>query len=145
MNIRRIDDGDVGYCMSSWCASHKDAMRIKPWGVYKAAFGPVFKSILDDPSTRLLGAYVDDTLVGWIAATPGKRVHTLHWVYVKHDVDGRRPRRHGVMTALLEAADLGSMFVYTLRARRKLDDALVAALRARGVTATHVPLREWMK
>lgn len=145
MNIRPLDAGDVGYALSSWWASHKDVMRIKPWDVYKAAFGPTFKKIVGDTSTVLLGAYDADKLLGWLVMTPGKRVDTVHWVYVKHELGGSRVRRRGVMTALLEAADLGTNFVYTLRPRRKLDEALVAAIRARGATATFVPLKEFLK
>jgi hypothetical protein len=83
-------------------------------------------------------------------------VSAVHWVHVKHELDGERMRRRGIMTALLDAAELGTRFVYTLRARRdratlpdgstskSLDESLVVALRARGVSATHVPLKEWL-
>ena len=144
MIIRPLDKGDVGYCLMSWYSSHKDVTRIKPWHVYKAAYGPIFKKIVDDPATVLLGAY-EDKLIGWLAMTPGKRVDTLHWCYTKHELDGEHVRRRGVMTALLEEADLGMNFVYTLRPRRKLDEALVAALKARGVTACFVPMKDWLK
>lgn len=144
--IRALDPADRGYVLSSWWASHKDAMRIKPWDVYKAKYGPLFKQIVDDPANILLGEYADDgKVLGWLAMTPGKRVDTVHWVYTRPDLAGARVRRRGVMTALLEAADLGSSFVYTLRASRKLDEALVAALRARGITAVFVQMKEWLK
>ena len=143
--IHPLDAADIGYCLSSWWTSHKEVMRIKPWDVYKAAYGPIFRKIVEDPSTVLLGAYENDRLLGWLAMTPGKRVDTVHWAYTKHALDGERTRRRGVMTALLDEADLGSSFVYTLRPRRKLDEALVAALKARGVTAVFVPLKEYLK
>lgn len=159
MNIRKLDADDLGYALFSWRQSAKEApgLRGVPWGYYKDAVVPVFAKILEAPTTAVLGAYVDDTLVGWLAGTPGKRVHTVHWVYVKHEVDGRHPRRHGVMTALLDAADLGARFVYTLRGRRldrderkqfgaaSLDEVLVTSLRARGVTATYMAMKEWLK
>jgi hypothetical protein len=155
--IRALKKEDVGYALFSWRESAKKAPGLDrlPWSYFKDTLGYAFEKILNDPSTRLLGAYShDEKLLGWIAITPGKRVHTVHWVYVKHELDGKRMRRRGVMTALIDAADLGSKFVYTLRGRRlerdarpfrSLDETLVATLRARGVTATFVPLREWLK
>ncbi len=129
-----------------------------PWAYYKDTLGYAFEQILDAPTTRVLGAYThEDKLVGWLVMTPGKRVHTVHWAHVKYELDGKQMRRRGTMLALLEAADLGKNFVYTLRARRdratlpngdttkSLDETLVAALRAKGITATFVNLKEWMK
>lgn len=157
MNIRPLKKEDVGYALFSWREGHKkspghDRM---PWAYYKDTLGYAFEKILNDPTTRLLGAYShEEKLLGWIATTPGKRVHTVHWVHVKHELDGKKMRRRGVMTALLDAADLGPRFIYTLRGRRlerdarpfrSLDETLVATLRARGVTATFVPLKEWLK
>ncbi len=155
MSIRPLDAADVGYALFSWREGHKrspEASRL-PWGYYKDTFARSFETILNDPATRLLGAYANvHELAGWIAVSPGKRVNTLHWVHVKH-----KQRRQGVMTALLDAAELGSRFVYTLRARRdrallpdgsktkSLDETLVVALRERGVSATYIPLKEYLK
>lgn len=158
--IRDLDDTDRGYALFSWRESHKQAPGVSrmPWSYYKDTLGYAFQTILDDKNTRMLGAYTDDNkLAGWIVMTPGKRVHTVHWVHVKYELDGEPLRRRGVMTALLKAADLGKNFVYTLRARRdratlpdgsltkSLDESLVHALRGKGVTATYVPLKEWLK
>ena len=154
MIVRPLDKADYGYALFSWRESAKKAPgpdRL-PWSYFKTTHGSAFEKILD--SGTALGAYTNEgELVGWLVMTPGKRVHTVHWVYVKHE-----KRRRGVMTALLDAADLGSRFIYTLRARRhraplpdggttkSLDETLVASLRARGVTATFVPLlKEWLK
>lgn len=157
MIVRPLDADDVGYALYSWREGHKKSPSHErmPWAYYKDTLGHAFERILNDPATRLLGAYTDENkLVGWLAMTPGKRVHTVHWVHVKHELDGVRTRRRGTMTALLNAADLGSRFIYTLRGRRlerdarplkSLDEVLVASLRARGVTATFVPLSEWLK
>jgi hypothetical protein len=108
----------------------------------------------------MLGAYShDDKLVGWLAMTPGKRVKTLHWCYVKWKLDDKSMRRRGVMTALLEEADLGRNFVYTLRARRlykderatapvgakSLDEIIVQALREKGQNAAYISLKDWLK
>ncbi len=157
MNIRALDTDDAGYALFSWREGHHKSPghARMPWSYYKDVLGYAFQKILDDKSTKMLGAYDASGLRGWIAATPGKRVSVVHWVHVKHTLeDGTLGRRQGVMTALLDAAELGPQFVYTLRGRRlestarpmkSLDELLVAALRARGVTATFVPLKEWMK
>lgn len=158
MIIRKLDADDRGYALFTWRESAKKAPGLDrlPWSYYKDAVVPDFERLLD--AAVVHGAYTDDSkLVGWLAMTPGKRVQSLHWVYVKHELDERRMRRRGIMTALLDAAELGSRFIYTLRARRdravlpdgsttkSLDETLVAALRARGVIATFVPLKEWLK
>jgi hypothetical protein len=157
VQIRKLDEEDLGYALFSWRESAKKAPEYDrvPWGYYKDAVVPTFQKLLDNT----LGAYTaTGQLVGWLAMSPGKRVHTVHWVHVKHELDGVRMRRRGIMLALLDAADLGSRFIYTLRARRlmrderekqpgvkTLDELLVAALREKGVTATHVSLKEWLK
>lgn len=160
MNIRPLDAADRGYALFSWREGHKKAPGASrvPWAYYRDTFGHAFSKIIDDPTTRLLGAYTDGgALIGWLAATPGKRVSALHWIHVKHELAGEKIRRRGAMTALLDAAQLGKNFVYTLRARRdretlpdgsvtkSLDESLAFALRARGVTATFVPLQEYLK
>lgn len=160
ITIRRLRDDDKGYALSSWRESHKAAPGVDrlPWAYYKREWGDLFANIINDPNTVLLGAYdQSDNLIGWLAATRGKRVHVVHWVQVKWKVGEKRMRRRGVMLALLDAADLGRTFIYTLRARRdraqlpdgsktkSLDESIVAALRARGVTATYVALKDWLK
>lgn len=166
IDIRPLDAADVGYALFSWREGHKKSPGVDrvPWSYYKSEYGDAFKKILDDSTTRLLGAYGVGTsstapgregmpaLLGWLAMTPGKRVHTVHWVSVKH-----QHRREGVMMALLDAADLGSRFIYTLKGRRdratlpdgsitkSLDETLVHVLRAEGVNATFVPLKEYLK
>lgn len=159
MEIRPLAEEDLGYAMFSWREGHKkspEAHRL-PWAYYKDTYGHLFTTILNDASTIKLGAYEGGKLIGWLVATPGKRVHTLHWIHVKHELDGEKLRRRGAMMALLEAADLGDKFIYTLHARRDrsvlpdgtrtrtLDESLVAALRARGTTATYVAMKEWIK
>lgn len=158
MNIRKLDEADRGYAMFSWREGYKKApgMDRVPWAYFKSTIGRELEKIFDDPTTVVLGAYThEEKLVGWLVMSPSKRVNTVHWVHVKHELDGKRMRRRGAMTALL--GEVGSRFVYTLRARRdratlpdgsmtkSLDESLVAALRARGVTATYIPLKEWLK
>lgn len=152
--IRPLDAADRGYVLFSFRESAKKAPGLDrvPWAYFKATTGRDFERVLDDATTRVLGAYDDaDQLLGWLVMTPGKRVSAVHWVYTKH-----KHRREGVMTALLEAAELGPRFVYTHRARRdrsplpdgtvtkSLDETLVAALRARGVSATHIPMKDYL-
>jgi len=160
MQIRLLDLTDKGYALASWRESHKAAPGVHrvPWSFYKHEYGEIFAQIINAPTTKLLGAYAtNDKLLGWLAMTPGKRVHTLHWVQVKFELDGIRMRRRGIMTELLNAAELGPRFVYTLHARRdrvrlpdgsmsrSLDESLVAALQARGIVAAYTPLKEWVK
>ncbi len=160
VTVRALDADDKGYALSSWRESHKSSPGCDrvPWSYYRHEWGEKFRALIDDPTTRTLGAYTsDDQLAGWLAMTPGKRVATLHYVYTKWKLDGKLLRRQGVMTALLEAAELGRAFAYTLKGRRdrvklpdgsttkSLDESLVAALRDKGISATHVPLKEWLK
>ena len=162
MIIKPIEARDRGYVLFSWREGAKRAPSLHrlPWSYFRDTTCYAFGQILDDPATRVLGAYTDDSdegkLLGWLLMTPGKRVSTVHWIHVKPELDGVQTRRRGTMTALLEAADLGPRFIYTLHAKRaraplpdgstskSLDETLVAALRARGITATFVALKEWM-
>jgi hypothetical protein len=158
--VRPLDAEDKGYVLSSWRESHKQSPGNDklPWAYYKSDFGKLFADIVNGNETTLLGAYArDGQLVGWLAMTRGKRVNVLHWVQVKYELEGKRLRRLGIMSQLLREAQLGSPFVYTLRARRdrarlpdgsatkSLDESLVAALRAKGIVAEYVPLKEWVR
>lgn len=172
MIVRNLDPADYGYALFTWREGAKKAPGVDrmPWSYFKDTTVRELEKLLDDPSSVVLGAYTEardalvapfllgeNKLVGWLVMTPGKRVHTLHWVHVKHELDNVRVRRRGVMTELIDAAHLGKQFVYTLRARRdraqlpdgsftkSLDESLAVALRARGMTATYVPLKEWLK
>jgi hypothetical protein len=157
MNIRPLDVEDVGYALTAWQEAHKTSPSCKraPWWVYRVEYGAVFKTLVDDATTVMLGAYDErDRLLGFLVMTPGKRVHTLHWCQIKRKLDGERVLdRKRIFTALLEAADLGTRFVYTLRGPRvdkklgakSLDELLVSDLRAKGITATFVALKEWIK
>lgn len=159
MVIRELDQDDRGYALSSWRESHKQAPGVDrvPWPYYRHEWGEKFHTIINDASTRLLGAYTHDGhLAGWLAMTPGKRVQTLHWCYVKWKLGDKLLRRRGIMTELLTAAELGRVFAYTLHARRdrarlpdgsttkSLDESIVVALRDKGISANYVPLKEWL-
>jgi len=149
---------DRAYALSSWRESHKQtsACRRVPWAFYKEHYGTPFARILADGGTLALGAYRvtpdgPGELLGFLVATPGRRVDTLHWVQTRfQDAAGAHVRRQGVASKLIEAAQLGSPFVYTLRSRRAqgrttLDQVLAEKLAARGVTAVYEPFQEWLK
>lgn len=160
MILQPLREEDYGYCLSSWRESHKASPGVDklPWSFYKKDFGALFAALINSKDTVKIGAYAshDGPLLGWLVMSPGKRVDVVHWVQVKYELDGERLRRHGIMTALLHAADLGSSFVYTLRARRdraplpdggmskSLDETLAAALGGKGISATYVELKKWM-
>lgn len=157
MRIRSLDADDVGYALVSWQEAHKlsPECRKAPWWAYRLEYGTLIKRLVDDSSTELLGAYDGlEQLLGFLAMTRGKRMHVLHWCQIKNKLGGKRvPERRELFHRLVEAADLGPRFVYTLRGPRcrketgvrSLDELLVADLRARGVIATYVSLKEWLK
>lgn len=157
MNIRPLRVEDRGYAITAWSEAHKTSPSCAraSWRAYKLEYVAMFKKLVDDPTTVMLGAYDGlDQLLGFLVMTPGKRVDTLHWCHVKNKLGGKRvPDRRDLFFRLLEAADLGPRFAYTLRGpkcrketgARSLDELLVAALRDKGISATHVPLREWLR
>lgn len=157
MNIRKLDVDDVDYAYGVWCRAHKRSpgCRGASLEVYLAMYGTLLRKLIDDPTTVRLGAYDErDRLLGFLVMTPGKRVDTLHWCQVKQKLDGERVKdRRRIFFELIDAAELGERFVYTLQGPRlrsgagakSLDQLLVNDLRARGVTATFVALREWLK
>lgn len=157
MEIRPLDADDVGYALVAWQHAHKTSpnCRRAPWWSYKREYGALFRQLVDDASTVMLGAYDDQQrLLGFLVMTPGKRVHTLHWCQVKRKLgDERVLDRRRIFLELIEAAKLGSRFVYTLRGprvakqtgARSLDEIMVELLRAKGTTATYVALKEWLQ
>lgn len=156
MQIRPLDAGDVRYALTAWQEAHKTSpsCRRAPWWAYRQEYGTAFKQLVDDPSTILLGAYDERGLLGFLIATRGKRLHTLHWCQTKRKIgDTRVEDRRRIFFDLIEAANLGSRFAYTLRGprvaketgARSLDEILVNDLRAMGVTATYVALKEWLR
>ncbi len=157
MNIRPLDTEDVGYALRAWQEAHKTSPGCDraAWWAYKVEYGAMFKRIVNDPTTEMLGAYnTAGQLLGFLVMTRGKRIHTLHWCQVKNKLDGKRvPDRRDIFFALIDEAKLGSSFAYTLRGprcrkgagARSLDELLVVALRERGTNATHISLKDWLK
>lgn len=157
MIIRPLKEEDIGYALTSWAECHKTSpgCRRAPWWSYRREYVDLFKKIVDDPATVMLGAYDGaDRLLGFLIMTPGKRVHAVHWCQIKRKLDGKLvPERRDLFFRLLEAAELGQRFVYTLRGPRvdaktgakSLDEILVNDLRAKGVAATYIPLKEYLQ
>lgn len=157
IDIRPLDPNDYVYARACWRESHKQAPGVDrvPWAYYKHEYGQLFEDISTREITKMIAAYRGSELLGWLCMTPGKRVHTLHWVHVRHtDSAGNELRRRGLMGELFEAAQLGSRFIYTLRGRRlsrskdgfkSLDEPLVKWLASRDIVATYVPLLQWVK
>ena len=151
LEIRVLDQDDLPYVLSSWRESHKAAPKVDKmlWSQYKIKFGGLFRELLT--REKVIGAYRNLELLGFLVTSPGKRINVLHWVQCKfQDTSGTNLRRQGVMTALLDAADLGQRFIYTLRARKEpgrksFDETLVAMLATRGQTAVFTDLLEWIK
>lgn len=128
-----------------------------PWSYMKATIGVELANIINDDATKILGAYTPEgLLLGWVCASPSKRVTVVHWVYTRFEHKGERLRRRGIMLALLEDVADNKPIVYTLRARRcndvlangekakSLDNVLAEQLLARGITTSYVSLKEWL-
>lgn len=158
INIRPATEADIGYCLGSW----REALMTAPGnsrlpkGAFRRAMTPLLSSILK--RSEVIGAYLDtpgEPIAGWIAVSRGRRLPTVHWVHTRfRDQAGNELRRRGIMTALLDAANVAPRFVYTFRGtlprhrhpgeQRTTTDTIVARwLASRGVTAVHVPFKEW--
>lgn len=148
------DDADLGYVRRSWLESYKHApvMHRLPWPIYKQTAGRTIDLLLGRSDVKLLAAFEPDgKIVGWCAWSPGRAVSTLHWVYVRQLIDEVPMRRRGVATALLDAAELGKVVVYTFHGARRhrgqpaLDVPLSVWAKTRGVTATYAPVEEFLR
>ncbi len=164
VSIRPITDQDgFEYCRGSWTEAHKHSPghTQMPWGLYKRHVRPHLEATLIRPDTKLVGAYHEGVLVGWVALSPGRRVSTVHWTHTRYGDQerGELYRRRGVMRQLFEAAvlPLGSRLVYTHQGpypkhnrsrgerKRPADEWIVRWLAKRGVSAAYVSMEEWLK
>lgn len=161
INIRPMAEDDHRFVHTTWLEATKKApgMHRLRWNDYRARVEPTIVAMLARDDVKLMGAYNDnDRILGWIAYSPGKSIHTLHFAYTRFALEGVELRRHGIMTALLDAGQLGKRFIYTsqgevrlggTRSRkfreRPLDEDLVEWARKRGVTAVYEPLKEWLQ
>ena len=169
ITLRSAQSDDRAYLISSFLEEYKYSSgrnARSPWGAFRRQISPLFCRVLDLPRTRILvAAAPDGRIAGWLAYTPGTQISTVHWAHTRAVLGGEKLRRRGVMTMLLEAASLGSRFVYTFKGplKRKtrpgavglvhtvsahsahVDEPIAAWLRGRGVTAVYLPIEEWMK
>jgi hypothetical protein len=158
LEIRRLPLEDVGYVVASWEESHRDGRKKLPWREYKRLYAPIIRHLVNRSDVRMLGAYMGEKIVGWIAWTPG-RLPAVHFAFTRWQPDIEL-RRRGVFTALLEAADVGSRFIYTHRGKAHVDEEkakgepgrrstrdvpIVQALARRGVYCSFVDAREWLE
>ena len=156
--IREPAPDDCRFIAQCWRESYKDAPQVErlPWSAYKQIACKTIDSLVDK-STKLAAYWPDGRCVGFLVYQPGHRISTVHWVYTRFKLDEQKCRRRGVMTMLLDAAELGNRFIFTHRGPRRhvsarragkgdsLDVPLCAWLRTRGVSATYVPIEEWLK
>ena len=158
--VVELHPDDRGYALATWRESAKQAPPLDrlPWSYFKREYSVHMSKLLTDQGSITLGAYRLDArgaptneLLGFLVASPGARIDTLHWIHVKHkDATGALLRRRGLMMELLNAAELGNKFCYTMRARkepgfRTLDRLLAAKLAERGIAAAYVPLLEFVR
>lgn len=158
LDIRLASADDHRFIAQCWKESHKDSPQMErlPWPVYKQLAGQTIEKLV--ANERVIAAYwPDGRCVGFLVYSPGHRISTVHWVYTRFKLDEEKCRRRGVMTLLLDAAELGNRFVFTHRGPRRhvsarragrgepLDVVLCEWLRGRGVSATYVPVEEWLK
>lgn len=154
ITIRALSDDDRRYAVTTWLESYKESRvgERMPWAMYKQTVGKEIADILD--SARVIAAYTPrGRVVGWLAYTPGRSISVVHWAYTRRTLEDQLMRRRGVMSALLDAASLGSRFAYTHRGARRqggqrrrgpgLDVAIAEWLAGRGVTAVYVPYADW--
>jgi hypothetical protein len=109
--------------------------------VYKLTFGGQIDRLLEREDTWILGAYDDAGMVRGFIAWSGT---TVHYVWT-------RPNsvRQGLALRLIEAAQVGPRFWYTFRGarakgERAMDEVMVEALAARGVTATFMAASKYL-
>lgn len=174
IRIAEPDDNARPYIRKTWAESFHRApgqshRRFRTWK--RGAFATIDR-LLGDRTTRALVATSPDAfvermpgdpatrvpaIVGWIVWTPGRSVDTVHYIYVRHEAGGIEWKRRGVMTALVESAELGKRVAYTHRGEhrvgsywngkelpRSLDEVIVDWLKGRGVTAVYEPVEEWL-
>jgi hypothetical protein len=148
---------DTGYLRRSWCEGYKqspEAHRLS-WRLYKQHVEPMLFDALGRADTRVVVADLDGAIVGWIAYSPGRRTSTVHWVHTRFEApDTEEPlRRRGVMSRLVDAAQLGARVVYTHRGPyprhrgcgETSDRWISRWMLGRGQFASYVPYEEWKR
>lgn len=146
-HARRDDPGEMAYIRSSFGEGYKQSSNRLfklPWPDFKRLERPRLDAVLGRADTQLLVADLGGAVAGWLAWCPGRRVDTVHWTHTRLRIGkGELLRKRGVMTALVNAAQLKNRLVYTHRGARRSDEWIVPWLARRGVTAAYLPLRDW--
>ncbi|MGN6107244.1 MAG: hypothetical protein ACTHU0_19205 [Kofleriaceae bacterium] len=164
LEIREMGPDDLAFVRATWRESYKHAPVVErmPWPAYRARICPVLYSLIERHDVSLIGAYdMDNRILGWLAWSPGRSISTVHWAYTRDHMGEEKLRRRGIMTTLLDAADLGPRFLYTHKGEhrrggggadrrrryfpRPLDEEVVDWLRSRGQIAVHEDIHEWLK
>jgi hypothetical protein len=170
--VEGMSEADRGYIVRTWTDSfHRARANYKlPLGVWKHRQRAAIERVLALPGTRVLVAHhstphvyqdgrdAGPSVLGWIVWTTGQGWPTVHYAYTRHALGGVEWRRRGVLSELVEAAELGRRVVYThrgesargsLKARqhypRGLDEEIADWARGNGVAVAYVPLEEWIR
>jgi hypothetical protein len=159
--IRPAFSDERPYILKSWLEAYRHAPgnRNRRWRDYESRVKPILEEILGRDDTRVLVRVVSegpmDVILGWICFARGVRsADTIHWIQTRYRVGstGACLRRQGTMTQLVEASELKPFCAYTFpgslpRSRdepRVGNDVWIVPWLARhGISARHIPYREW--
>ena len=162
LSIGRLRRDDYAYARNSFSEGHKGAPGVESmsWRYYKRFIVPMLEQTLRHHETQLVAAYLGPDIVGWAAYSVGKYVDAIHWVHTRWKIgtDGQPLRRNagkhggGIMTTLLDAAQLKNRIVYTWRGAKgkhdhdglTMDERLLPWLADRGQHAAYKPWEEWV-
>lgn len=153
IEIRPLRLDDRAYVRATWAHAYKESSRRllqTPWSIFKQTIVRDLEAVAD--SSSMLGAFSpDNRIVGWLAFSPGSRVDTIHFAYTRSKLDDVETRRRGVMSALIDAAEIGSRIVYTHRGARPVKHrgrsgrSETAARHVPHGETTDVPIAEWLR
>jgi hypothetical protein len=143
----RDDPTEMGYVRGSFAEDYKESssrLAKLPWPDFKRLERPRLWAVIERDDTQLLVADHEGLIAGWLAWSRGPSVDTVHWTHTRWRVGkGELLRKRGVMTALMNAAQMKRHIAYTHRGARRSDEWIVPWLARRGVTAAFVSLKEW--
>lgn len=153
IEIRPLAVEDYPYIRHTWREAVKKVRKYDrmPWPLYKQTVGKVIDGILVRDDVAILAAYAGDgRVVGWVAYQQGPTVSTLLYVYTRFASGEVEWRRRGIASTLLEAAELGKRIVYCFHSSRlhraaSTEDVLLRMAEKRGVSATYVPVEEFVR
>jgi hypothetical protein len=167
-----LPDADRGYVIREWTdgihatkGNHK-----KPFRFWKPVWREQITRVLDMPETRTLVAHHDTerlmrdgsdlgpTCLGFLVWTPGNAGRgwpAIHYAFTRHSVGGVPWRRRGVLSALVDAAELGPRVQYTQHGEHRrngrqlspvpMHEPIVEWLRGKGMAVAYTPIEEWLR